>query len=111
MKPPPATPAPPLIGDASVQFAWAGEPGQSFEFQLARDAKFEQMVLERSLQQPTIDLPRPPGGTYFVRYRARDADGFVGPFTTPQRFEIIDCVRAGAGGCVGTGSGLPLRVQ
>ena len=77
--------------------------------QLARDPNFEQMVLERRLDQAGIDLPRPAGGTYYVRYRARDADGFVGPFTTPQRFEVIDCIRVSEGGCMRTGDGEPLR--
>jgi hypothetical protein len=106
---PPATPAPPAVGDTAVQFAWEGEPGQTFEFQLARDPNFEQMVLERRLDQAGIDLPRPAGGTYYVRYRARDADGFIGPFTTPQRFEVIDCIRVSEGGCMRTGDGEPLR--
>jgi hypothetical protein len=109
VRPPPATPAPPAVGDTAVQFAWEGEPGQTFDFQIARDPNFEQMVLERRLEQAGIDLPRPPGGTYYVRYRARDADGFIGPFTTPQRFEVIDCIRVSEGGCVRTGGGEPLR--
>jgi hypothetical protein len=111
MRPPPATLAPPAIGDTSVQFAWEGEPGQTFDFQLARDAAFGQLVLERSLDQSLIDLPRPAGGVYYVRYRARDADGFLGPFTAPQRFEIIDCAAASDGSCLRTGAGQPLRRQ
>jgi hypothetical protein len=111
MRPPPATPAPPTIGDSGLQFAWEGEAGQTFDFQLARDAKFEQMVLERKLDKAAIDLPRPSAGVYFVRLRAHDGDGFVGPFTTPQRFEVIDCAKAGDGSCVRSGAGLPLRRQ
>ncbi len=111
LRPPPATPAPPAIGDNSLKFAWDGEPGQTFEFQLANDAGFEKLVQQLDLDKPEIELPRPPGGVYFMRLRARDADGFQGPFTTPQRFEIIDCARSGDGSCVQTGSGQPLRHQ
>jgi len=109
LRPPPKTPAPPAIGDNALQFAWEGEPGQTFEFQLARDAQFTQGLQERKLDQPALELPRPPGGVYYMRLRARDADGFQGPFTTPQRFEIIDCVKAGDGGCVRSSSDAPLR--
>lgn len=108
LRPPPATPAPPKVGDNTLAFAWEGEPGQSFEFQLARDLRFADPVLERRLDKPEIELPRPQGGVYFMRIRARDADGFQGPFTAPQRFEIIDCVKVTDGPCVGTAAG-PLR--
>jgi hypothetical protein len=111
MRPPPASLPPPAVGESSVQFAWEGEPGQTFDFQLARDAAFEQLVLERKLERPGIDLPRPQAGVYHVRFRARDADGFVGPFTTPQRFEIIDCAKSSDGVCIRTGTGEPLRLR
>jgi hypothetical protein len=38
-----------------------------------------------------------------VRLRARDADGFQGPFTTPQYFDIANCVRDSSGSCVRAG--------
>ncbi|HET9823641.1 MAG TPA: FecR domain-containing protein [Burkholderiaceae bacterium] len=108
LRAPPANPPPPRIGDRTLVFAWAAEPGQTFDFQLARDAAFSDLVLERRLEQAEYELPRPPGGVYYMRVRARDADGFQGPFTAPQRFEIIDCLRSGEGECVGSAAG-PLR--
>lgn len=109
VRPPPPTPPPPSIGATSLQFTWETEPGQTFEFQLARDAAFKQIVLERALDRPELELPRPAGGVYFMRLRARDADGFLGPFTTPQSFEIVDCVKSGDGVCMRTGAGVMLR--
>lgn len=111
LRPPPPTPGPPAIGDSSLKFSWEGEPGQTFEFQLASDLQFARLVLERRLDQPEIELPRPVGGVYFMRLRARDADGFQGPFTAPQRFEIIDCAKSSDGTCLRTGTGEPLRHQ
>jgi hypothetical protein len=108
LRPPPPTPAPPKVGDTTLAFAWEGEPGQTFELQLARDARFSDLVLERKLDQPRLELPRPAGGVYFMRLRARDADGFQGPYTTPQRLEIIDCVKSSDGSCVQSQTG-PLR--
>lgn len=110
MKPPPATPAPPAIGNKSVGFAWEGEPGQTFDFQMAGDRDFKKMLLERKLDAPGLELPRPDAGEYFVRFRARDPDGFLGPFTAAQRFEIINCVKSGDA-CVRSGSDTPLRMR
>lgn len=88
LKSPPADPDPPGIGDNEIAFAWSGEPGQTFLFQLARDAGFADLVAERQLSQPAVAITRPDGGSYFMRVRATDNDGFAGPFTRPQRVEI-----------------------
>lgn len=109
LRPPMATPAPPAVGNTSMKFTWEGEPGQTFEFQLAHNAQFAPLVLAQQSDKPELELRRPPGGVYFMRLRARDADGFQGPYTTPQRFEIIDCIQVSEGPCVRAGSGEPLR--
>lgn len=88
LKPPPADPEAPKIGDDEIAFAWCGEPGQTFLFQLARDAAFTDLVAEQTLNQPSTSVPRPDGGGYFMRVRATDDDGFIGPFTRPQRIEV-----------------------
>jgi len=100
LRPQPPQPKPPKVGDTSIGFAWEGTPGQTFEFQVARDAAFTQLVLERKLTQPGIELPQPGTGRFYVRLRATDPDGFVGPYTTPQYFDIPNCLRDAAGGCV-----------
>ena len=87
---PPASPEPPQVGDGDVQFRWPGEPGQKFDFQLASDSKFSQIMLTRTLDLPAIGVPRPKPGTYFMRYRATDADGFVGPYSSAQTFSVIE---------------------
>lgn len=86
--PPPAVPEPPKLEGNRVKFSWTGEPGQTFVFQVARDAKFSNMLFEEKLTAPQLDKPKPRSGTYYMRYRAIDADGFEGPFTAPQRFTI-----------------------
>jgi len=87
--PPPAQPEPPKVSETAVEFRWAGEPGQTFEFQLAQDDKFARLMLEETLRSPDIVLPRPKNaGTYYMRFRAIDPDGFVGPYTAAQRFEV-----------------------
>jgi hypothetical protein len=111
---PPAIPDPPALSDKEVQFRWAAEVGQRFEFELAQDTRFAQPLLTRRLEQAQITLPKPAPGTYYIRVRATDADGFVGPYTMPQTFTILPppppapppCLRDSAGQCVGAGSGI-----
>jgi hypothetical protein len=86
--PAPADPDPPRIDDKQLTFTWPAEPGQTFEFELARDERFEHGVTTRKLDVPTAVLERPEPGTYFMRVRATDPDGFVGPYTATQRFEV-----------------------
>ena len=85
---PPAVPEPPMIDASGIQFRWAGEPGQTFEFQMANNLKFEKPILVQTLAGPEIMLPYPNHGTYYMRFRAIDPDGFVGPFIAPQRFQV-----------------------
>lgn len=103
IRPPPPVPPPPKVGDRGVSFAWDARPGQTFEFQLARDAEFKQIVLERPLTEPKIDLPLPGTGRFYVRLRARDPDGFIGPWSTPQFFDLPNCLRDSSGACVRAG--------
>lgn len=130
----PAQPGPPQISDGAVRFAWAAEPGQTFEFQLARDAAFTQAVSTQTLSTPAVELPRQEsapepaasqggmrkveapyllmaGGRFYVRYRAIDADGFVGPYTSPQTFDLPACLQDRSGACVRDGSGKPVRAS
>jgi len=85
---PPPAPEPPSFDGKRIKFSWTGEPGQTFIFQVARDSKFATLVFEEKLTEPALDKPQPRSGTYYMRYRAIDADGFEGPFTAPQRFAI-----------------------
>lgn len=103
LRPPPPEPKPPAVGDRSISFGWEGLPGQTFEFQLARDAEFKAPLFTRQLTAPSFELPLPGTGRFFVRLRARDPDGFLGPYTTPQYFDIAHCVRDGSGSCVRAG--------
>jgi len=100
----PKPPGPPAVDAATVRLAWGGEPGQRFEFQLARDPAFSAIVLEQQLAEPAIAFPRPAPGVYHLRYRAIDADGYVGPYIAPQRLELYNCVRDSRGGCIGSGA-------
>lgn len=100
MRPVPVALTPRASIGRTLAFAWDGLPGQSFDFQVARDADFNDLVAERRLDRPSIELPLPSGGRYYVRLRSRDADGYVGPYSSPQHIDLEACVRDGAGGCI-----------
>lgn len=86
--PPPAQPEPPRIDATGIQFRWSGEPGQTFEFELANEAKFVKPIMVQKVTSPELTLPLPNRGAYYMRFRAIDADGFVGPYTAAQRFVV-----------------------
>lgn len=108
--PQPAPPQPPSVGDDSVRFFWQGLPGQRFDFELASDPGFTRLIEQLSLDRTEIDLPLKGSGRFYVRLRARDADGYVGPWSSTQHFDVPNCVRDAQRGCVQVQSG-PLLLQ
>lgn len=85
VRPPMAEVPPPAFDDDNMLFAWGGEPGQRFDYQLAGDARFEHIVASGTVDAPELVLPKPAAGAYFLRIRAIDPDGFVGGFSAPQQ--------------------------
>lgn len=85
------TPALPEFKDNGAQtlnFAWPGEPGQSFLVQVARDSEFKKLILNKDTDQPNVNLARPESGVYYIRVRTTEADRFRGEFSKPQKFDI-----------------------
>ena len=103
LRPAPPLPPKPAVGDHGVRFAWKGLPGQTFDFQMAADPAFGTLLLDRRWAETFIEIPRPASGRYWVRLRAIDPDGFVGPFGGAQFFDVPHCLRNGAGDCVRAG--------
>lgn len=104
MREPPAQAPPPRLTPDALQFSLQAEPGQRFEFQMARDEAFANLLKEVASDKPEVSLPRPAeGGRLYVRYRAIDPDGFIGPYTAPQLVLLPSCVRSGHGTCVRSG--------
>lgn len=96
----PAPPGPPKIGEDSIRLTWEGQPGQTYELQFARDAAFATPVLVRQTAETTLEATMPGTGRFFVRLRAKDPDGFQGPYTAAQQFDVPNCLRDGQRRCV-----------
>lgn len=87
---PPAPPVqPPQLGDDALVLRWgAREDGQAYEWQLARDAGFADIVQQQRSERAEATLALPPPGRYHLRVRAVDADGMAGPWGSAQQFEV-----------------------
>jgi hypothetical protein len=87
--PPSPEPEPPNVGDKELKLRWpAGEPGQTFRLQIARDAEFTDLAVDKILEEAGYAMKRPRSGTYFLRVATIDVDGTAGAFGTAQQFEV-----------------------
>lgn len=77
LRPTPRAPIGHLSPDgSSIELTWGGRPEDRTEVELARDARFEQIVARGDFGAPNGRLGRPPAGTYYARYRFVEPDGF-----------------------------------
>ena len=74
--------------DGDLSFRWSAEPGQTFLVEIGRDAGFSALLLTQTTTTPEINVPRPASGTYFIRIKATDSDGYVAPFSPAQKVYI-----------------------
>lgn len=91
--------------DNQISFNWAGEAGQRFFLQIAHDAEFKRLYLERELTKPELNLARPEAGTYFIRVRATDPDGYVSPYSAVQKINLMPRWQTSYGSTLNSGSG------
>jgi len=86
--PPPAVDKPKAEGDKLV-FRWRARTGDdAYDVQVARDPAFKELLLERRENLPELLLDKPKAGTYYLRVRTIESDGFVGPYGSAQQFEV-----------------------
>ncbi|MEC5386009.1 FecR domain-containing protein [Uliginosibacterium sp. H3] len=79
----------PEISEQGMLFRWsAGASGSQYQVQLARDADFNDLVLDKQLTSNEVRIEPLPAGTYYLRSKTIDADGFAGPFGTAQKLEV-----------------------
>lgn len=80
---------PPEVTAEAMTFRWsAGLPGQQYEFQLAKDIHFEEIVISTRVTEPQLTISRPESGFHYLRMRSIDADGYVGPYGPVQRIDV-----------------------
>lgn len=87
--PPPVALEAPKAEGGQLVFRWrARSSDDAYDVQVATDAAFTQLVLERRENLPELVMPRPAPGRYFLRVRTQQADGFTGPWGATQQFDV-----------------------
>jgi hypothetical protein len=66
----------------------AGLPGQRHQIQMAKEPDFQDIILDQTLAENQVTIPRPDPGTYHLRIRTIDDDGYVGPYGPVQSFAL-----------------------
>jgi hypothetical protein len=84
-------------GSDELEFSWPSEPLQQFLVEISEDADFKKLYLSKETKEANLKIPRPSPSIYFIRVRATDADGFVGRFSSAQKFEIFQRWTTGSG--------------
>jgi hypothetical protein len=83
----------PGMDEKQITFRWrAGDAGAKYQLQLANELSFSKPLIDRQLSenQTQVQVDRPAPGTYYMRLKTIDADGFEGPFGTPQQIVVPD---------------------
>jgi hypothetical protein len=79
----------PAVSETEMVFSWKSrEPGQSFKYQVSKDLDFTTQMLDITTAEPMARFDKPPPGTYYLRIKAIDADGFEGSFGGAQKFVV-----------------------
>ena len=87
--PPPPSTLSPTLDKEFLSLRWSSRlPGDRYRIQVARDAQFTDLVVDRVETRPGVELPLPPPAQYWVRVRTMDADGEPGPWGATSNLEV-----------------------
>ena len=78
----------PLADNGMLTLRWAGEPGVKYDYEFASDSKFMDILAKGSLEKAEFSIPLPAPEGYYLRLRSIEPDGFVSPWTQPQRVYV-----------------------
>ncbi|MCB1936681.1 MAG: FecR domain-containing protein [Nitrosomonas sp.] len=77
------------IDKDDLTFAWrAAAEGQRFHFQFARDEAFTDIIHDEITTASRMTIDNPGGGTFYLRTKTIESDGFQGPWGPAQIIEI-----------------------
>ncbi len=80
---------PPEAVEGELVFRWsAALPGQRYQIQLAKDPHFQDIVVDRRVDEPQLAIPWPESGFNYLRMRTIDPDGTAAPYGPVQRIDL-----------------------
>ncbi|MDG4582805.1 MAG: FecR domain-containing protein [Candidatus Competibacter sp.] len=80
---------PPEAVEGEMVFRWsAALPGQRYQIQLAKDSNFQDIVVDRQVDEPQLAIPWPESGFNYLRMRTIDPDGTAAPYGPTQRIDL-----------------------
>lgn len=81
--------APPALTPRKLRLEWSAVDGaRGYDVQVAHDADFSNLLAMNAVAQTALELPRPAAGKYFVRVRAVDDQGNVGPLQSVDEVAV-----------------------
>ena len=88
--PPAPTSSEPNTSAEGVLLRWRSSAGAGLRsnVQVAREPQFAQLVADEETTSDAWLLRHPEPGTYYVRVRSIQADGFAGPFGEAQQLDV-----------------------
>lgn len=75
--------------DETVVRLPAATQGARYQVQLARDAAFADLAVDRLLDEPELAVRHLYPDRYYLRARTIEADGYEGAFSAPQRLDVV----------------------
>ena len=88
VRPLPSLTGEPETKEGQLQLRWMGDPEVKYEYAFARDAMFKDILSEGKLEKPEVSLPIPEPDKYYLRIRSIEPDGFISPWTQPQKIFV-----------------------
>ncbi|WP_266168960.1 FecR domain-containing protein [Dyella subtropica] len=85
----------------TLNFAWAaGATGQGYHIQFDRNPDFSHPQIDRTLDQPGLEIPKPGSGVWYLRMQIIDPDGYASPWGAVQKIRLpcMVCRIAAVGG-------------
>lgn len=77
------------LQEDSMTFAWrAAAENQRFQVQFARDSAFNDIIHDEPMSTPQLTIAKPDSGTYYLRIKTIEADGFQGPWGPAQEIDV-----------------------
>jgi hypothetical protein len=61
-----------------------------YQIQIASDIAFTQRVMDQTLNTNEIRIANPAPGTYYIRIKTIESDGFAGPWGAAQKLDVME---------------------